>query len=65
MSTLDHNFNDIAAQKAEKSTYPSPFPIRFTFEERARLDAERGRSAPSGVMGRNQRLSDVFGRRSL
>ena len=47
MSTLDHNFNDIAAQKAEKSTYPPPFSIRFTFEERARLDAERGRSTLS------------------
>jgi hypothetical protein len=47
MSTLDHNFNDIAAQKAEKPKYPPPFSIRFTFEERARLDAERGRSALS------------------
>jgi len=47
MSTLDHNFNDIATQEAEKSKYPPPFSIRFTFEERARLDAERGRSALS------------------
>lgn len=51
MSTLDHNFNEIAAEKAEfpaeKSKYPPPFSIRFTFEERARLDAERGRRALS------------------
>jgi len=47
MSTLDHNINDIAARKAEKPKYPPPFSIRFTFEERARLDAERGRSALS------------------
>ena len=47
MSTLDHNFNDIAVQKAEKPKYPPPFSIRFTFEERARLDVERGRSALS------------------
>lgn len=47
MSTLDHNFNDIAAHaekpEAEASKYPPPFSIRFTFEERARLDADRGR----------------------
>ena len=51
MSTLDHSFNEIAAKKtestAEKSKYPPPFSIRFTFEERAKLDAERGRSALS------------------
>lgn len=47
MSTLDHNFNEIPAKKAasaaENPKYPRPFSIRFTFEERARLDAERGR----------------------
>ena len=47
MSTLDHNFNDIASDgassEAGKTSYPPPFSIRFTFEERARLDAERGR----------------------
>lgn len=51
MSTLHHNFNEIAAKqagsKAEKPKYPPPFSIRFTFEERARLDAERGRKALS------------------
>lgn len=49
MSTLDHNFNEIAAMKAspkaERPKYPPPYSIRFTFEERARLDAERGRTA--------------------
>lgn len=47
MSTLDHNFNDIAGHaskpKAEATKYPPPFSIRLTFEERARLDSERGR----------------------
>ena len=49
MSTLDHNFNEIASRKArskaEKASYPPPFSIRLTFEERARLDAERGRQS--------------------
>lgn len=49
MSTLRHNFNDIggrkSAPKAEEPKYPPPFSIRFTFEERARLDAARGRSS--------------------
>jgi len=47
MSTLDHNFNDIAARtakaEAQAPKYPPPFSIRLTFEERARLDADRGR----------------------
>lgn len=47
MSTLDHNFNEIASKdassKADKPSYPPPFSIRLTFEERARLDADRGR----------------------
>lgn len=49
MSTLDRNFNDVAASptksKADAPSYPPPFSIRFTFEERARLDADRGRKA--------------------
>lgn len=49
MSTLDHNFNDLSTRAAKESAcktkYPPPFSIRFTFEERARLDADRG-SAP-------------------
>lgn len=51
MSTLDHNFNEIskksAKEDADKAKYPPPFSIRFTFEERARLDAERGPKALS------------------
>ena len=49
MSTLDHNFNDIALNSAKSEAdapkYPPPFSIRFTFEERASLDAARGRKA--------------------
>jgi len=49
MSTLDHNFNKITAKpasdKAGKSKYPPPFSIRFTFEERASLDTDRGSKA--------------------
>jgi hypothetical protein len=49
MSTLDHSFNDIASNsessKADEPKYPPPFSIRFTFEERAKLDAARGREA--------------------
>lgn len=48
MSTLNHNFNEIAARaekpETETSKYPPPFSIRLTFEERARLDADRGRA---------------------
>lgn len=49
MNTLDHSFNKIAERRAESkdqgSKYPPPFSIRFTFEERARLDALRGRQS--------------------
>ena len=51
MSTLDHNFNKISKGSAESDAgnakYPPPFSIRFTFEERARLDADRGPNALS------------------
>ena len=51
MSTLDHNFNKISKGSAESDAgnakYPPPFSIRFTFEERARLDADRGANALS------------------
>jgi len=47
MSTLAHNFNKLADRPAsrdvEDPNCPPPFSIRFTFEERARLDDERGR----------------------
>lgn len=49
MSTLRHKFNDIGGREPEAEAdapkYPAPFSIRFTFEERARLDAARGRSS--------------------
>ena len=49
MSTLDHNFNSITSKteksKSDAPKYPPPFSIRFTFEERARLDADRGGKA--------------------
>jgi hypothetical protein len=47
MSTLAHNFNKVANKSTSRDVddpnYPPPFSIRFTFEERARLDDERGR----------------------
>ena len=42
MSILDNKFNAIAAPEGEEPRYPPPFSIRFTFEERKRLEAERG-----------------------
>lgn len=49
MSTLGRNFNEVSQARAETenqhSKYPPPFSIRFTFEERARLDALRGRQS--------------------
>ena len=46
MSTLAHKFNKVASKSTSRdvddTNYPPPFSIRFTFEERARLDDERG-----------------------
>jgi hypothetical protein len=43
MSSLDHKFNKLASeQAAAPKKYPPPYSLRFTHEERARLDAERG-----------------------
>jgi hypothetical protein len=39
MSTLRHDFNDIAATKAARKV-PPPFSLRLTAEERARLEAD-------------------------
>ncbi len=54
MSILGRNFNEIAApqpqEKKASSKYPPPYSIRFTFEERARLDAERGRQPLSAYI---------------
>lgn len=49
MSTLTRNFNNVAVSLAPRvvddQNCPPPFSIRFTFEERARLDDERGRKS--------------------
>lgn len=42
MKNSRHEFNKIAKPKAKKADYPPPFSLRLTYEERARLDAERG-----------------------
>lgn len=47
MSTLAHKFNKVAIKSTSRDVdVPNclpPFSIRFTFEERVRLDEERGR----------------------
>lgn len=55
MSTLGKDFNKIA--KGERPKYPPPFSLRFTFEERAKLDMLRG-SMPLGRYIREQVLGD-------
>lgn len=42
MSILSRKFNNLAKPEAKKADYPPPFSLRLTYEERARLDAERG-----------------------
>ena len=42
MTNSRHKFNEIAKPEAKKADYPPPFSLRLTYEERARLDAERG-----------------------
>lgn len=42
MSILIRKFNDLAKPEAKKADYPPPFSLRLTYEERARLDVERG-----------------------
>ncbi|UWQ25372.1 hypothetical protein K3553_02575 [Leisingera aquaemixtae] len=42
MTNSRHNFNEIAKPETDKPKYPPPFSLRLTYEERARLDAERG-----------------------
>lgn len=69
MSTLDHNFNEIASRKAKSGAdepkYPPPYSIRFTFEERARLDAARGRKALSAHIRERLFGDDVSPRKKL
>ncbi|MCR9135722.1 MAG: hypothetical protein NXI27_07000 [Alphaproteobacteria bacterium] len=59
MSILDHKFNKIASAtpQAEKVKYPPPYSIRFTFEERAQLDADRGHK-PLSVCIRERLFGD-------
>ena len=42
MTNSRREFNEIAKPEAKKAEYPPPFSLRLTYEERARLDAERG-----------------------
>ena len=42
MTSSRHEFNEIGKPEAKKADYPPPFSLRLTYEERARLDAERG-----------------------
>ncbi|MFG6569905.1 hypothetical protein [Sulfitobacter sp. 1A13679] len=42
MTHSRHEFNNIAKSEAKRAGYPPPFSLRLTYEERARLDAERG-----------------------
>lgn len=57
MSNLSPNFNGLAAGKPAKKKYPPPFSLRFTHEERERLDAERGRK-PLSAHIREQLFGD-------
>jgi len=57
MSILGRNFNKIAKPEAEKPKYPPPFSLRLTYEERARLDAERG-DKPLSVYIRERLFGD-------
>ena len=42
MTHSRHEFNKIAKPEAQEKKYPPPFSLRLTYEERTRLDAERG-----------------------
>lgn len=57
MSILGRSFNKIAKDEAEKPKYPPPFSLRLTYEERARLDAERGDQSLGGYI-RERLLGD-------
>jgi len=57
MTNLSPNFNGLAAGKPAKKKYPPPFSLRFTHEERARLDAERG-NKPLSVHIRERLFGD-------
>lgn len=62
MSTLRHNFNNIAATKAARKV-PPPFSLRLTAEERARLEAEAA-GKPLGAYVRSRLFGeDAFPRK--
>ena len=65
MNTLRHKFNDIAKTEAANRNYPPPYSIRFTFEERARLEAERGRKPLSAYIREKLFGDDVSPRKKL
>ena len=50
MTNSRHKFNEIAKPEAKKADYPPPFSLRLTYEERARLDAERGDQSLGGYI---------------
>ena len=57
MTILNHEFSKAAAVEPEKKAYPPPFSLRLTFDERSRLDAERG-SKPLGTYIRERLLGE-------
>lgn len=58
MNSLSPEFSKAAAaKKPEKRAYPPPFSLRLTFEERTRLDVERG-NLPLSVHIREKLFGD-------
>ena len=58
MTSSHHDFNSLAADKEQKpKTYPPPFSLRLTYEERAQLEAEAG-DKPLGAYIRERLLGD-------
>lgn len=54
---LSQKFDAAAVPQAKKAAYPPPFSIRLTIEERARLDALRGKKSLSAYI-RDQLLKE-------
>ena len=57
MTILNHEFSKAAAVEPKKKAYPPPFSLRLTFDERSRLDAERG-NKPLGAYIRERLLGE-------
>lgn len=57
MTSLSRNYNALAAGAAAEKKCPPPFSLRLTAAERARLDAERGRT-PLGAHIRERLFGD-------